>query len=179
MSDGNNEEYALRRLAETAADLVQRGYVVTGELHVVKPRAPGLVDSVATIHLQPAPRIVFEARPLPGNPVAAGNPAPLPTLQATASVVNVDQFGQTVSGLTQLNSLIASDQDFQTIADSNALISESALPLVQAIGKAADATMMKSAGYTGNTCTKCGSPRLVRRGTCEYCEACGESNGCS
>jgi hypothetical protein len=37
----------------------------------------------------------------------------------------------------------------------------------------------KTMGYTGNTCAKCSSPRMVRRGTCEYCEDCQESSGCS
>lgn len=32
-------------------------------------------------------------------------------------------------------------------------------------------------GYTGNICTKCGGMRMVRTGTCERCEDCGESSG--
>lgn len=35
------------------------------------------------------------------------------------------------------------------------------------------------AGYTGNTCPSCYKARMVRMGTCEYCQDCGASNGCS
>jgi len=33
-------------------------------------------------------------------------------------------------------------------------------------------------GYTGNTCEKCGSFRMVRAGACECCQDCGTSGGC-
>ncbi len=35
----------------------------------------------------------------------------------------------------------------------------------------------KSLGYTGSVCGKCGSTRMVRTGTCERCEECGETSG--
>ena len=34
-------------------------------------------------------------------------------------------------------------------------------------------------GYTGNACSDCGSFTLVRNGTCEKCETCGATSGCS
>ncbi len=34
-------------------------------------------------------------------------------------------------------------------------------------------------GFTGNVCANCGSLRLKRVGSCETCEDCGSSNGCS
>ena len=37
----------------------------------------------------------------------------------------------------------------------------------------------KSMGFTGNSCTHCGSLQLVQNGTCEKCTACGETTGCS
>lgn len=36
-----------------------------------------------------------------------------------------------------------------------------------------------SAGFTGNTCNECGSMQMVRNGTCEKCNSCGATTGCS
>lgn len=37
----------------------------------------------------------------------------------------------------------------------------------------------KSAGFTGNSCNECGSMQMVRNGTCEKCNSCGSTTGCS
>jgi len=37
----------------------------------------------------------------------------------------------------------------------------------------------KLKGYTGDICTNCGSPTMVRNGTCLKCITCGETSGCS
>jgi len=37
----------------------------------------------------------------------------------------------------------------------------------------------KLAGYTGSQCNICGSFQMVRNGTCEKCESCGQTTGCS
>lgn len=34
-------------------------------------------------------------------------------------------------------------------------------------------------GFTGNSCTACGSMQMVRSGTCEKCNDCGQTTGCS
>lgn len=34
-------------------------------------------------------------------------------------------------------------------------------------------------GFTGNLCSTCGSPQMVRNGTCEKCLNCGSTTGCS
>ncbi|MFZ1816115.1 MAG: vitamin B12-dependent ribonucleotide reductase [Rhizobiaceae bacterium] len=34
-------------------------------------------------------------------------------------------------------------------------------------------------GYTGNSCTECGNFTMVRNGTCEKCDTCGSTSGCS
>lgn len=36
-----------------------------------------------------------------------------------------------------------------------------------------------SAGFTGNSCVECGSMQMVRNGTCEKCNSCGATTGCS
>lgn len=37
----------------------------------------------------------------------------------------------------------------------------------------------KSSGFTGNQCNDCGSFQMVRNGTCEKCNSCGATTGCS
>ena len=34
-------------------------------------------------------------------------------------------------------------------------------------------------GYTGNMCTECQNYTMVRNGTCEKCDTCGATSGCS
>jgi len=34
-------------------------------------------------------------------------------------------------------------------------------------------------GFTGNMCSHCGSLEMRRNGTCEVCNSCGETGGCS
>ena len=34
-------------------------------------------------------------------------------------------------------------------------------------------------GFTGNCCSTCGSYQMVRNGTCEKCNECGSTTGCS
>ncbi len=34
-------------------------------------------------------------------------------------------------------------------------------------------------GYTGNSCNECGNFTMVRNGTCEKCDTCGATSGCS
>jgi hypothetical protein len=33
-------------------------------------------------------------------------------------------------------------------------------------------------GFTGNCCPRCGSARMLRAGSCECCQECGETSGC-
>lgn len=42
-----------------------------------------------------------------------------------------------------------------------------------------DAGMARAMGFTGNTCVSCGSMQMVRNGTCEKCNDCGSTTGCS
>ena len=34
-------------------------------------------------------------------------------------------------------------------------------------------------GYTGNVCSECQNFTMVRNGTCEKCDTCGATSGCS
>ena len=37
----------------------------------------------------------------------------------------------------------------------------------------------KAKGYTGNSCGECGQMTMVRNGSCEKCDSCGSTSGCS
>jgi ribonucleoside-diphosphate reductase alpha chain len=37
----------------------------------------------------------------------------------------------------------------------------------------------KAKGYTGNACGECGQLTMVRNGSCEKCDSCGSTSGCS
>lgn len=38
---------------------------------------------------------------------------------------------------------------------------------------------MRSLGFTGSFCPDCGGSHMVRSGTCEKCQDCGATTGCS
>jgi ribonucleoside-diphosphate reductase alpha chain len=40
-------------------------------------------------------------------------------------------------------------------------------------------TAAKAKGYTGNACSECGQLTMVRNGSCEKCDNCGATSGCS
>ncbi len=40
-------------------------------------------------------------------------------------------------------------------------------------------TAAKAKGYTGNACNECGQLTMVRNGSCEKCDNCGATSGCS
>jgi ribonucleoside-diphosphate reductase alpha chain len=40
-------------------------------------------------------------------------------------------------------------------------------------------TAARAKGYTGNACTECGQLTMVRNGSCEKCDSCGATSGCS
>lgn len=39
--------------------------------------------------------------------------------------------------------------------------------------------MVAMQGYTGNMCSECQNFTMVRNGTCEKCDTCGATSGCS
>jgi ribonucleoside-diphosphate reductase alpha chain len=45
--------------------------------------------------------------------------------------------------------------------------------------KTAQITASKAKGYTGNACVECGQLTMVRNGSCEKCDSCGSTSGCS
>ncbi len=45
--------------------------------------------------------------------------------------------------------------------------------------KTSQVSAAKAKGYTGNACSDCGQLTMVRNGSCEKCDSCGATSGCS
>ncbi len=45
--------------------------------------------------------------------------------------------------------------------------------------KTSQVSAAKAKGYTGNACSECGQLTMVRNGSCEKCDSCGATSGCS
>ena len=42
-----------------------------------------------------------------------------------------------------------------------------------------DRQRARLSGYTGDICSNCGSVQMRRNGSCQVCEGCGTTTGCS
>ncbi len=62
---------------------------------------------------------------------------------------------------------------------SNAPIMAAAGAATAVLVKTAQVSVAKAKGYTGNACGECGQLTMVRNGSCEKCDSCGATNGCS
>nr|WP_246697260.1 hypothetical protein [Rhizobium sp. G21] len=73
----------------------------------------------------------------------------------------------------------------ETASDATALFSDKAA--ADAAAAKSEAKKMENArrmqsiaqGYTGNMCSECQNFTMVRNGTCEKCDTCGATSGCS
>jgi ribonucleoside-diphosphate reductase alpha chain len=66
-------------------------------------------------------------------------------------------------------------------SEATALFSDKAQADASA-AKALEASRRQKAimqGYTGNMCSECQNFTMVRNGTCEKCDTCGSTSGCS
>ena len=50
---------------------------------------------------------------------------------------------------------------------------------VATVPRADQVTAARAKGYTGNACGECGQLTMVRNGSCEKCDSCGATSGCS
>ena len=66
-------------------------------------------------------------------------------------------------------------------ASADALFTDAAANEAADAKKLADDRRAKSLmqGYTGNSCSECQNFTMVRNGTCEKCDTCGSTSGCS
>jgi ribonucleoside-diphosphate reductase alpha chain len=50
---------------------------------------------------------------------------------------------------------------------------------VATVTRSEQVTAARAKGYTGNACGECGQLTMVRNGSCEKCDSCGATSGCS
>jgi ribonucleoside-diphosphate reductase alpha chain len=50
---------------------------------------------------------------------------------------------------------------------------------VATVPRSEQVTAARAKGYTGNACSECGQLTMVRNGSCEKCDSCGATSGCS
>jgi len=50
---------------------------------------------------------------------------------------------------------------------------------VATVPRSEQVTAARAKGYTGNACSECGQLTMVRNGSCEKCDSCGSTSGCS
>lgn len=77
-----------------------------------------------------------------------------------------------------LRNIPQEDEAPATVADMIEKIADAtdALPKMSAEVQRKKSLMQ---GYTGNSCGECGNFTMVRNGTCEKCDTCGSTSGCS
>ena len=76
----------------------------------------------------------------------------------------LDEVGAEIEAA--LASALFTDTAAKEAADAKAIAAE----------RRAQAVMQ---GYTGNACSECQNFTMVRNGTCEKCDTCGSTSGCS
>ena len=83
--------------------------------------------------------------------------------------------------MKELEEDVAEDEAVDAASPASALFTDAAAQ------EAADAKALASQrraqavmqGYTGNECSECHNFTMVRNGTCEKCDTCGATSGCS
>ncbi|MCO6390607.1 vitamin B12-dependent ribonucleotide reductase [Aliihoeflea aestuarii] len=129
--------------------------------------------------------------------LGGSNPSPVASPARASSGSNLRAIaGATVTTLKQVSSerqdeAVSFKRDYQEradeLAEEAANDEASALFTDAAANEAAEAKAIAAQrraksimqGYTGNMCTECQNFTMVRNGTCEKCDTCGATSGCS
>ncbi len=67
----------------------------------------------------------------------------------------------------------------ETPASAASAASAAATAATSTLTRADAVSEAKAKGYTGNACSECGQLTMVRNGSCERCDSCGATSGCS
>ncbi|GHC75667.1 vitamin B12-dependent ribonucleotide reductase [Limoniibacter endophyticus] len=121
---------------------------------------------------------------------SAGNAAPAKPQAVTASIAgsNIRAIATAATQLKTTSQETAFKRDLDTAPDTeerkegvSALFTADASAAVDEAKKIAADRRAKALmqGYTGNMCTECQNFTMVRNGTCEKCDTCGATSGCS
>jgi ribonucleoside-diphosphate reductase alpha chain len=129
-----------------------------------------------------------------GEPKGASGSAPRASLPAGATVTAIGAAARKLDADTSVVTAFRRDYEERAkeLAEEAAVEAEAeaaadALFSDVAAREAADAKALANErraqavmqGYTGNMCTECQNFTMVRNGTCEKCDTCGSTNGCS
>mgnify|MGYP001247246308 CR=1 FL=1 len=82
----------------------------------------------------------------------------------------------------QQEAVAKADSPVEALFEQHGSAAVAAQPAAQAPAKPAatdHASIAKLKGFTGNSCSSCGSFEMRRNGACELCGSCGASSGCS
>ncbi len=117
-------------------------------------------------------------KPATGEP--SGSAAPTPsggatTVTAVASGALATSSAALAANLNEESVAFARDYEADT-ATKVTPQTEEAKPVIDAAQERIKSMMQ---GYTGNSCDDCGNFTMVRNGTCEKCDTCGATSGCS
>ena len=121
-----------------------------------------------------------------GSATRSGQAKP-PTARSSRAVAASAAAQQTVVELQEEATAFKRDYEErarETVAES---VTEALFEDDEAVAAAADAKMLEAdrraksilQGYTGNPCPECQNFTMVRNGTCEKCDTCGATSGCS
>jgi ribonucleoside-diphosphate reductase alpha chain len=164
------------------------------------PFSKGLMRGASPVKLVSGGVAGQEPKGFGGGSAGAGTPVrAAPTASVSGS--NVRAFsGATVTALKPVVAELAEEavafkRDYEEratelaeeIADVEASETTTALFTDAAAKEASDAKALAAErrakavmqGYTGNSCSECQNFTMVRNGTCEKCDTCGSTSGCS
>ena len=81
----------------------------------------------------------------------------------------------------ELHQDVANDEAEELSSPTSAMFTDAAAEEAAQAKKVANDRRAKSLmqGYTGNSCSECQNFTMVRNGTCEKCDTCGATSGCS
>ncbi|MEL7430223.1 MAG: vitamin B12-dependent ribonucleotide reductase, partial [Pseudomonadota bacterium] len=115
-----------------------------------------------------------------GEPAGSASPGP-----KTAKPVTAISSGALATAAAPAlpanrnNEAVAFARDYEAESAPEAAPEAEAAEAKPAVDKNAARIKSMMQGYTGNSCDDCGNFTMVRNGTCEKCDTCGATSGCS
>jgi ribonucleoside-diphosphate reductase alpha chain len=162
-----------RGVTEGKADVVSKGLTRGYKPTLVSSTAAGTAEPRGAATAAPAKASASGA----GNVTAfSGNTARKLEVTAAVSTSEVVSFKRDYEErAAELVEDMASESLFSDAAAEDAEAAKAEAKKVEA------ARRMRSIaqGYTGNMCSECQNFTMVRNGTCEKCDTCGSTSGCS
>jgi len=116
------------------------------------------------------------AAPAPSLPGGGATVTAIGSAVATAPALVANLNEEPTAFKRDLDPETAPSAQPETVVAEEEIASTTAIAKPDANAQRARALMQ---GYTGNSCDECGNFTMVRNGTCEKCDTCGATSGCS